>query len=97
MLAFYKNCAFIVTFIGIGSGFAYQQRSPNNHLFELFFILTASVILLLFFCRTALGDMVLLHRSGAEEYIWVGIIDIKDPLVNTLMDVLFLSFKFSAS
>ena len=91
MLAFYKNFALIAAFLGIGLGFAYRQRSPNKQLFERYFfpLLTASVILLLIFGRTALGDMILLNRSGAEEYIWAGTIDIQNPLVNTLLDVLF--------
>ena len=91
MLAFYKNFALIAAFLGIGLGFAYRQRSPNKQLFERYFfpLLTASVILLLLFGRTSLGDVILLNRSGAEEYIWAGTIDIQNPLVNTLLDVLF--------
>ncbi len=91
MLAFYKNFALIAAFLGIGLGFAYRQRSPNKRLFERYFfpLLTASVILLLLFGRTSLSDMILLNRSGAEEYIWAGTIDIQNPFVNTLLDVSF--------
>jgi hypothetical protein len=91
MLAFYKNFALIAAFLGIGLGFAYRQRSPDKRLFERYFfpLLAISVILLLFFGRTALSEIILLNRSGAEEYIWAGTIEIQNPFVNTLLDALF--------
>lgn len=91
MLAFYKNFALIAAFLGLGLGFAYRRRSPDGQLFEKYFfpLLTASVLLLLIFGRTSLGDLILLNRSGAEEYIWAGTIDIQNPLITTLLDVLF--------
>jgi uncharacterized membrane protein len=62
MLAFYKNFALIAAFLGIGLGFAYRQRSPDKRLFERYFFpfLAISVILLLFFGRTALSK----HSAG---------------------------------
>lgn len=93
MLAFYKNFALIAAFLGIGLGFAYRQRSPDKRLFERYFfpLLAISVILLLFFGRTALSEIILLNRSGAEEYIWAGTIEIQNPFVNTLLDALFFA------
>jgi hypothetical protein len=91
MLAFYKNFALIAAFLGIGLGFAYRQRAPKQRLFERYFFpfLTASVILILLFGRTSLSDLILLNRSGAEEYIWAGTIDIQNPFVDTALDILF--------
>lgn len=91
MLAFYKNFALIAAFLGIGLGFAFRRRSPEKPLFERYFfpLLTAAVLLILIFGRTNLTELILLNRTGAEEYIWAGTIDIQNPFVNTMLDVLF--------
>lgn len=91
MLAFYKNFALIAAFLGLGLGFAYKRRTANKPLFERYFfpLLTASVILILLFGRTPLNELILLNRAGAEEYIWAGTIDIQNPFISTILDVLF--------
>lgn len=91
MLAFYKNFALIAAFLGMGLGFAFRRRSASKHLFEHYFfpLLTASVILILFFGRTPLNELILLNRAGAEEYIWAGTIDFQNNYVSTFLDVLF--------
>lgn len=96
ILAFYKNFALIAAFLGLGLGFAYRRRSPDQPLFEraYFPLLAASVMLILLLGRTPLSEMILLNRVNADTYIWAGTVDIQNPLVNAILDLAFYAFLF---
>jgi hypothetical protein len=91
LLAFYKNFALIAAFLGLGLGFAVRRRAPDATWFERYYfpLLAVGVMVILLLGRTPLGEVVLLNRTNAQEFIWAGAIDIDNPLVATVLDIAF--------
>lgn len=91
MLAFYKNFALIAAFLGLGLGFAFRRRRASSKLFERFFflLLTVNVILIQLIGRTPVGEIILLNRANAQEFIWAGTLELQSPQVALYLDLAF--------
>jgi len=96
IVAFYKNFALIAAFLGLGLGFTYRRKAPELRLFESYYfpLQAGCVIMVLLLGRTPLSELILLNRANAEEFIWAGVLNIQNPVMNALLDVAFYAIIF---